>query len=214
MSRSKDTVSNKKTGKMPRRPYRLKERAKRLEENRLRITEALVELHRTVGPARTTVSEVAQRAGVRRMTVYNHFPTELAMIDACSSHWIAGHPPPDPGEWTGIPDPGERERFGLESLYAYYRDNRDMVGNFMRDAPLVPALAEILERKWLPGLRAMADALLAGHDPHAARRPQLRAAVLVALDFGTWRTLADAGLDDPAAARLAADMIAAAAGAE
>jgi len=200
-------MSSEKSTRRPRRPYRLRKRAERLEETRLRIAEALVELHRTVGPARTTVSEVARLAGVRRMTVYNHFPGELEMIDACSSHWVAGHPPPDAGEWARIDDPDERTRRGLEELYRYYRRNRDMVGNFLRDAALVPALAEILERKWFPVMRSMAEVLTEGRTTDTGAETRLRAAVDVALDFGTWRTLVDSGLDDAQAARLAADLI-------
>lgn len=195
----------------PKRRYRMKRRAERLEETRERITEALVDLHGTVGPARTTVSEVAKRAGVRRMTVYNHFPTELEMMDACSSHWVARNPPPDPGEWADLTDPDARARRGLEELYRYYRGNRDMVGNFVRDAPLLPALAEILERKWLPVLESMAEALMAGRDHAPARARALRAAVEVALAFGTWSTLTANGLGDKAAAKVAAAMIAGAA---
>jgi AcrR family transcriptional regulator len=203
-------ASNKKAQDRPKRPYRKKLRARRMEETRRRIVEALVELHGSVGPARTKVSEVAQRAGVRRMTVYNHFPTELEMIDACSSHWVAAHPPPDPEEWAHIASPEERVRHGLAELYRYYRRNRGMVGNFVRDAPLVPALAQVMKRKWFPRMERMADVLTAGSTlaRDAARRR--RAALQVALSFVTWSTLADAGLADAAAAETAADMVAAA----
>jgi AcrR family transcriptional regulator len=203
-------MSNKNTRGAAKRPYRQKLRARRVEETRLRITEALVELHRTVGPARTTVSEVAQQAGVRRMTVYNHFPTELDMIDACSSHWVAGHPPPDPDEWAKIEDAGGRRRRGLEQLYRYYRRNRDMVGNFVRDAPLVPALAEILGKRWLPVMDRMATVLETDRDLAAPARERERAAIRIALDFGTWRILADRGQDDESAARLVSNLIEAA----
>lgn len=198
--------------KGPRRPYRLKERARRLEETRQRITEALVELHRTVGPARTSVSEVAKRAGVRRMTVYNHFPTELEMFDACSSHWVAAHPPPDAARWADEADPDERTRRGLRELYGYYRRNRDMVGHFVRDAPLMPALAKILERKWFPVLQGMAGRLAEGRPWEEAAGPRLAAVLRLVLDFGTWRSLVDSGLDDEEAAALAADLVAATTG--
>jgi AcrR family transcriptional regulator len=189
------------------RLYRMNLRAQRMEETRLRITEALVELHRTVGPARATVSEVAKRAGVRRMTVYNHFPTDLEMIDACSSHWVSANPPPDPEEWARIRDPDERARRGLEELYRYYRRNRDMVGNFVRDAPLVPALAEIMGRKWFPLIETMADTLVADRNATPAGERTLRAVVEVALAYETWRTLTKHEPGDEAAARVAAAMI-------
>ena len=185
----------------------MKLRAQRLEETRLRITEALVDLHRTVGPARTTVAEVARKAGVRRMTVYNHFPTDLEMIDACSSHWAAGHPLPEPGEWSRIVDPDDRTRRLLEGLYRYYRDNQDMIGNFVRDAPLVPALAEILKARWFPALASLAEVLVDGRRAGAPGEVALRATVDLTLAFETWKLLADRGLGDAAAAEVGAMMI-------
>src|SRR5690349_651020 len=91
-----------------RRPYELKERARRQAETRRRIIEATAALHREVGPARTTVSEIARRAGVGRVTIYNHFPDDVALLGACSAHFAASHPPPDPGAWVAIEDPDER----------------------------------------------------------------------------------------------------------
>jgi len=211
VSISKDSLSTKKRKKGSRRPYRLQKRAERLEETRRRIVEALVELHRTVGPARTSVSEVAKRAGVRRMTVYNHFPTEHDLMEACSSHWVARHAPPDPAGWSEA-DPDARTLRALLELYPYYRANRDMVGHFHRDAPLMPVLAGILATKWFPLLDAMVRRLAEGRDVPPAGR--FHACLRVFLDFATWRTLTESGLTDADAARLAADQIAAAARAD
>src|ERR687895_1195492 len=101
------------------RRYELKKRAERLADTRRRITEATIELHRTVGPAATQISEIARRAGVRRMTVYNHFPDEATLFAACSAHWRALHPAPDLARWRVIAEPGERLRVGLGELYAW-----------------------------------------------------------------------------------------------
>lgn len=198
-------ASNKKD--KPRRRYELKERARRQEETRRRITEAAVELHGTIGPARTTISELARLAGVQRMTVYNHFATDVDLFDACSSHWFLGHPPPDASAWAEIEDPGERIGVALRELYAYFRRNETMLGNVFRDAPLVPALGEIMERKWSPAVEAMVDVLVAGRAPAPAGVDLRRATLRLVLDFGTWRTLASSGLDDEDAARLAARFV-------
>src|SRR3954453_23200307 len=95
------------------RSYELKKRAEAMAGTRLRITEAAVELHGSVGPSRTTVSAVAERAGVQRHTVYRHFPTEAALFSACSSHWATKNPWPDPAGWTSLGD-------GLDQLYRWY----------------------------------------------------------------------------------------------
>lgn len=198
------------SGTRQRRPYRKRARARQEERTRLAITEAAVELHRTVGPARTTVKEIAERAGVGRMTVYNHFASDAELLEACSAHYMAGHPPPDPGALGGVTDPDERLRLALGSLYAWYRETADMTGNALRDAPLVPALERVMSAKFWPLLEATADAACAGRRLRGSRRARVRAAALVALDFATWRTLTRAGLDDSTAAELAARFVAAA----
>jgi AcrR family transcriptional regulator len=171
-----------------RRPYRKRRRAQLEEETRLRITEAAVDLHGSVGPARTSISAVADRAGVQRATVYRHFPDEQALFDACSSHWMAQHPLPDPVGWTKIEDPHERLRVALGELYEWYDRGDYMLEKTTRDLALVPALRPSMEafRGWSD---AAAEALLRGRPERGARRRRLRAAVGHALAFETWRSL-------------------------
>src|SRR6476660_401491 len=102
------------------RPYRMKRRAELEQATRRRITESAVALHGSLGPSRTSMSAVAEHAGVRRSTLYRHFPDEDALLDACSAHWAAANPPPDPSAWAGIADPAERLEVALADLYAYY----------------------------------------------------------------------------------------------
>jgi AcrR family transcriptional regulator len=192
---------NKKADGSRKRPYTLRARARRKEEVRRRITEVTVHLHGSVGPARTTVSEIAALAGVQRATVYNHFPTDLDLIDACSSHWFAANPPPNPTPWATIQDPGLRVVTALTAMYDYYDRGQDMLENVLRDATLVPALQEILQQKWWPMMEGIVATLAEGTKiPDAGLRASLR----VALDFFTWRTLAASGLPNQRAARLAA----------
>src|SRR3954466_5358098 len=119
------------------RRYRKKVRAELEEETRRRITESAVELHGTVGPAHTSVSAVAERAGVRRSTVYRHFPDEEALFAACSAHWSERNPPPDPTPWFGIEDPDARVRQALIAIYAYYARTAPMIANLLRDEATV-----------------------------------------------------------------------------
>src|SRR3954467_13011580 len=122
------------------RPYRKTRRAELEEETRRRITESTVALHEELGPARTSISAVAERAGVRRSTVYRHFPDEEALFDACSSHWAAANPPPDPGAWAAIEDPAERTDTALHDLYSFSPRREAMYTSLLRDEPLVPVL--------------------------------------------------------------------------
>src|SRR4051794_17575005 len=123
------------------RPYRQKERADSVAETRRRISQAAVELHGTVGPARTTISAVAERAGVGRPTVYRHFPTEGDLLAACSGHFFAANPWPDPASWAAIADPRERLATALDALYGYYERTGRMFANVRRDLDLVDGLA-------------------------------------------------------------------------
>jgi len=192
------------------RRYELKERARKQAETRLRIVEALVELHETVGASRATVNEVAKRAGVNRMTVYNHFATEADMVGACTSHWIERNPPPDVDAWKRIRDPDERLARALRELFAYYGRTQAMWTTAYRDAPLVPALGEIMDRTWFALLEEAVNVLSTGRGARGRARLRLRAALHAAIDFPTWRSLTGSGLTDDESAVVAAGMVSAA----
>ena len=194
------------------RKYELKKRAERLAETRRRITEATVELHRTVGPAATHINEVAKRAGVQRMTVYNHFPDDTALFAACSAHWRALHPTPDPAAWRAVEDPGARLRLGLRELYGWYRETDPMTANVLRDAHVLPALRAILEGGLLRYLDQARQVLTEPLGARGRRRQRIDAAARAAIDLHTWRALAPLG--DSEAAHLAAGLIELAANAD
>jgi AcrR family transcriptional regulator len=178
------------------RPYRMTRRAELEEQTRRRITESTVALHEELGPARTSISAVAERAGVRRSTVYRHFPDEEALFAACSSHWRTANPPPDPHVWAAIEDPGQRTETALRELYAFYERTEGMYTSLLRDEPHVPIVHRLLE-DFYGYLRTIQDILMAdrGLRGRAARRT--RAAIGHALAFPTWRSLTrEQGLAD------------------
>lgn len=194
---------------MPRK-YEQRKRAEGAAETRRRIVEATVELHRTVGPAVTSISEVARRAGVRRVTVYDHFPDDASLVAACSAHWRALHPGPDPADWAGIEPPSARLRTALAALYAWYRETEPMTANVLRDAEVLPALHGVLEHgllAWLASIRAVLGEAYADGDGTIPER--VAAAIRLAVDFHAWKALG--GLGDAEAARLATAMVDAAA---
>src|SRR5688500_11763071 len=123
------------------RKYEKRRRAEQEERTRLRITEAAVKLHGTVGPAQTTVSGVAREADVQRATVYRHFPDEASLFAACSAHYWSANPQPDPAVWAAIGDPGERVRTALGELYPFFRRTEGMLEKVRRDAGLVEGMA-------------------------------------------------------------------------
>lgn len=170
------------------RRYRKRRRAELEEETRLRITEAAVDLHGSLGPARTTISAVAERAGVQRATVYRHFPDEEALFGACSAHWRAQHPLPDLADWAAIADPSKRLRVALGDLYAWYGRGEGMLEKTTRDAPLVPAMRPAVESmgEWFAGAVAT---VLRGRPERGARRRRVEAAIGHAFTFATWRSL-------------------------
>jgi len=177
------------------RKYEQKERARRKEETRDRIVEAAVELHTSLGPARTTISGIAERAGVERHTVYAHFPDELTLYRACSSHWAEQHPLPDLGSLAAIEDPARRLRRVLEEMYAWYGSVEGDLALLLRDSSMVPVVADVLAET-TAGF-ANAAAVMAHGWP---RRKSVRAAIGHALEFETWRSLVRKhGLSQPQA---------------
>ena len=187
------------------RPYESRKRAEQMDETRRRIIEATVELHRTVGPAATQITEIARRAAVQRVTVYNHFPDEASLVAACSAHWRALHPAPDPAAWLAVTDAGKRLRLGLCQLYAWYRETEPMTANVLRDLELVPALRPVVEQglgRYLDTVRAT---LTESVPVSRQRRKHVNAAARASVDFHTWRALAPLG--DTAAAELGAGLV-------
>jgi AcrR family transcriptional regulator len=171
------------------RKYAMKKRAERQRETRRRIVEATVELHRTHGPAHTTISEIAQRAGVNRLTVYNHFPDITDLLKACSRSWTERHPAPDPTPWAQISDPQQRLRTALRELYGFYARTEPMRANVLRDAETMPELAALLEGSVVPYLGVVRDLLAEGWEVGEDRRRRLLATLKLAIDFHTWRSL-------------------------
>ena len=170
-----------------------------------------MELHGSIGPARTTIKGVAERAGVQRATVYRHFADEEALFAACSAHWYSLNPLPDPAGWAAIADPDERLRTALEELYAWYAWGEPMLTNTFRDAPLVPSMRPVFEG-FSGLLESLAATLLRGRPERGKRRSRVAAAIGHAAAFTTWRSLVrEGGLSDEDAIALMLATVAAAA---
>ena len=188
------------------RKYELKKRAEQMGETRQRITEAAIELHGSVGPSRTTMSAVAERAGVERRTLYRHFPNEADLFAACSAHYFSAHPWPDLGAWRAIRDPQERLERALDDLYAYYERTEPMFSNVLRDSELVD-----FARDAVAPLNAFLDeaaaALMAGRGVRGRRRQLLEGALRHALAFSTWHSLSANGIARADAVRLTSALV-------
>jgi AcrR family transcriptional regulator len=169
------------------RKYEKRARADKQVDTRRRIAAATAELHASIGPAKTTIAEIAKRAGVQRPTVYNNFATDKELFAACQAHFLNESPPPPLDPALGVEEV-------LTLVYGWWRTNQAMSGNVDRDRGAVPALDELMRETSDARFDALADALGA--------TPEERAFIRVALRFGTWKTLAERGLSDAAAARL------------
>lgn len=191
------------------RRYRQTARAEQAAATRRRIVEATVELHSTVGPANTSLSAVARKAGVSRPTLYAHFPDEAELLQACTIHWLAQDPPPDPSAWSTIDDPRERMTVALTALYSHYSRNEQMVENVFRDMYLVDSMRSFNVPLVESSFAQMTEILSSAFDdapPLAVRRAAM---VAVATRFETWKVLArERGLSSEEAAELMADAVA------
>jgi AcrR family transcriptional regulator len=192
------------------RPYRMKRRAESQLQTRRRITESAVALHGTIGPARTTMSAVAAHAGVRRSTLYRHFPDESALFDACTAHWAIDNQPPDLQAWAAIADADARLSVALGELYAYFGRTERMLENLSRDEATVPIVAERFAAFHLY-FDAARDTLVAGRRLRGAAKRRTRAAIGHAIAFTTWKSLVrEQGLSDSEAVALMRSLVAAA----
>jgi AcrR family transcriptional regulator len=191
------------------RKYELKARAESQERTRQQIAKAAAELHEEVGPAETTVAEIARRAGVSRLTVYNHFPDNAALYPACSAHHLSEHPPPDFEAALAPEDPGDRVRSLLDAIYGWYRETSRMMRNLQRDRGSDPALDAVMRANIDVALAGITDALATGFELEGDYAARLRSMIRVALDFWTWERLTGEGMDDGAAAELMTDAVAA-----
>lgn len=192
------------------RKYELKARAESQRETRDRIAAAAAELHEEKGVARTTVAEIARRAGVTRLTVYNHFADLSALIPACADHYEKRHPLPD---FAGLPaaeDPAERVRASVAALYAWYRETEPMFGKLFSDRASVPELDEFMSGEIDRVQAELADELFTAFARRGRQAERLKALTRLAVDFWTWRRLTGEGLSDKAAAELMASAVAAA----
>jgi AcrR family transcriptional regulator len=185
-----------------RRRYELKARAEGQRRTRERIVQATMELHTEVGPAKTTVAEIARRADVQRLTVYNHFPEDIELFGACQAHWMGLHPLPDFSPALALSDPTERVRATLGDFYRWYRETAPMAEKIQRDRGAVPALDALMKRTSDQRLAQLTDALARAFRSRGRRAQKQRALIRLALDFWTWRCLSREGLDDDTAATL------------
>lgn len=186
------------------RKYEMRKRAERVEETKRRIVEAAIDLHEKVGPARTSLSSIADHAGVERQTYYRHFPDERALLSACSGLWIERNPLPDGNAWRKIEEPEKRLRHGLGEIYAYYEANEAMLSSVIRDAEVHDPTREVVSKGIAPAIAELGGALAAGW----ARGRKTRAAIGLALSFHTWRSLTrESGLSTVRAAELMATVV-------
>jgi AcrR family transcriptional regulator len=188
------------------RKYELKKRAESQEATRQRIVEAALDLHTSIGPLATTISGIAERAGVQRQTVYRHFDDDRDLMLACSGLYEERHPVPDPEELAGVADATARLRRAVELLYAYYDANEPMLTNVVRDAERDEVTREIATMRIGPLLARYGELSAAAFRARGRRGARLRAAIDVALSFRTWQALRGHGLAHDEAVEAAVGM--------
>lgn len=187
----------------------MRARQEAVELTRLRITEATMRLHEAVGPAATTVSAIAAEAGVTRLTVYRHFPDEEAIVRACSGHWRALHPSPDPDRWAETADPVARLRAALSETYAWNVAAAPMQTMIFRDLDTMPAF---VQAALASDARTRVAVLAKGFATRGRRSTRVSAAIAHALRITTWQSLCvDGGLRDEEAVDLMSAAVQAAA---
>jgi AcrR family transcriptional regulator len=161
-------------------------RIERIDDTRLKIIQAAVQLHGSIGPAATTVMAIAEQAGVTRTTVYRHFPDDASLFQACSTHWLAQQVAPNPAAWAAITEPEARIRDALTDLYRFYRAGEPMLTRVYRD---IRALPEQHRSALMDRDGQFRDVLFAAFPQHIREEHRLRAVLGHAVSFSTWRSL-------------------------
>jgi AcrR family transcriptional regulator len=189
---------------MSKRSYKMTKRAESRDETRARIVDAAIALHAEIGPRATTISAIAERAGVQRLTVYRHFPDDASMFQACSSGWYERHPFPDVGTIESAGLQGCRE--GLVLLYRYYTTTAQMTASVLRDAPDMPVLAGP-NQPFVDFLHELHRKLVERVSPPLSREAFTATTLGHAIRFPTWQSLQEAGLSDEAKADLVTEWL-------
>jgi AcrR family transcriptional regulator len=186
---------------MSRRRYRLDRRAETAEETRRRLVQATFELHAEQGIHATTMTHIAERAGVSVGTVYHHFPTYQDAVFACSQHAAATNPFPTPGIFAGLTTMEDRvrrlvrETFGFyERLPEYERIRAERWG--------MPPIAAHVEREESERLALVREALRA-----FKVKPRLIGTCAALLDIAVYGTLTRQGVTPAKAAEEIAGFI-------
>jgi AcrR family transcriptional regulator len=179
-------------------------RRESLDATRQLIAEAAFELHATVGPARTSIKAVAERAGVQRHTVYHHFPDMTSLVRACTEHGMRITRIPEPEPWRAIEEPAARLRLALGDLYTYYRANARLLGNVIRDMPL---MGDVGVEAFVQRLGELFAAMAAGWPDDGPTQRLRMAAIGHAMSFETWRSLTGNGLTDGEAVDLMLQLV-------
>lgn len=190
---------------MAQRTYRMGRRREQLDATRQRITEAAFDLHSTVGPAQTSISAVAERAGVQRHTVYHHFPDLTALFRACTEHGMRTTGVPDAASWRAIDDSTTRFRTGLGELYLYYRTNAQLLGNISRDMQQMTDVGG--SEAFVERMTELFSALASGWTDGAGTQRLRSAAIGHAMSYETWRSLTDRGLSNAEATDLMVQLV-------
>jgi AcrR family transcriptional regulator len=168
------------------RPYRMTWRAEQVDQTRQQITAAAARLHTTVGPANTSITSIAEEAGVTRLTVYRHFADLEVLFEACRAHWRAENPPPNPAAWLEVPALEARARRALGELYGWFGEHAEELFPIYRDMTTMPLSSQ---ERMRDENRRLGDLLLEGLAPKGPPGRQVRALARHLLDYRTWRSL-------------------------
>lgn len=186
---------------MKNRKYTKTRRADQQDETRARIVEAAVKLHEALGPAHTSIKAIAEEAGVQRLTVYRHFPDDASLFQACTSHYLGLHPPPDMAAWAAVVPARERSVTALAAMYRYYRQTERMWTVAYRDVDQLDALQGLMGLFEAYLDQVSDDLVEAWNETHTSKK-QLQATLRHALRFATWKSLKTAKLTDKKMAEL------------
>jgi AcrR family transcriptional regulator len=185
---------------MPRAAYRPRGRTKRSKETRARIMDATRALLDEGEFHKTSVEDVAERAGVSRATVYQHFPSRLELVDAICDTFAENPALLALRDTVALPDPAQALDETIANTVRFWSSEDKVLQQLYGATAIDPAARDLVERQ-LSDRRGEMQRLArhldeAGGLRRGVDRRGALAQLMVLTGYGSYRELRQDGLSD------------------
>ena len=182
------------------RPYRTRHRQQRSQKTRARITKAVRELLAEGTFHESTVEEVADRAGIARATLYQHFGSRLELVDAICDTFDANPSLLTLRKAVELPDAQAALAETVANVVGFWSSEDAILSQLYGVAAIDPAAQDLVDRQ-RADRRGEMERLASHLRAAGVLRPRMTASEAVALlmvltSYDSYRELREADLPD------------------